>query len=310
MADRSQFDETRNRKLRSAALKASAQTLSGELDDHPSYESLAAIVDGTADDVAREIAESHAAICPTCKAELDDLRAFAGGKTIARRRTIWWAAAAAAVLLVVVLDRPWAREQHPAPVAMASTMIANEWQNVVDETLRKGHVDIPPDIRGLGVDDAYRGAVQFGDTRATVAPAGTMIDELQPMFRWGGATADRYEVAVYQDGNEIARSPRQTATSWLCPRPLERGKTYRWQVTAVRGKESFIIPSPPAPPALFRVLGAAEHDELARAAAQRPNDDLLLGILYARAGVLDQARAHLARSSAGQKLLPSIDSPR
>ena len=309
MVDRSEFDETRSRRLRSAALKASARTLSGERDDHPSYEALASIADDTADDVVREIVESHTAICLTCEAELDDLREFAGRKPSVPSRYIWWATAAAAALIAIVLGARVRQEQHPAQMA-TTTPIASGWQSLVAKTLRNGRVEMPADIRALGADDAYRGAPPAGSVHATVSPAGIVIDDLQPTLRWSVAGADDYEVALYQDGNEIARSPRQTATSWLCPRPLERGMTYRWQVTAYRGSRSFIIPSPPAPPALFRVLDAAEHDELARATAQRPNDDLLLGILYARAGLLDRARMHLARSPAGQKLLGSIDSPR
>jgi hypothetical protein len=307
MSDPREFDDTKSR-ARRTKIAAAMRAVGAELDEHCSYEALAAVVDDSADDVTREIVESHAAVCPTCKAELDDLRVFAGRG--ARRRPLWWAAAAAAVLMIILISRPWTREPRPTPIITRPSATTAEWQKLVADTLRNGRLEIPPDIPAVAADDAYRDVAQDRGVRTTVTPSGMVIDELQPTFHWSGPDADDYEVAVYENGTEVVRSKRQTSTAWTSPRALERGKSYRWQVIARKGSRSFIIPSPLAPPAVFRILDARQHDELARAAKQHPNDDLLLGILYARAGILDRARAHLARSPAGQRLLSSLDSPR
>src|SRR5207247_338866 len=156
----------------------------------------------------------------------------------------------------------------------------------------------------LLAEDVYRGAGRESAIRGTVAPSSTVIDELQPRFEWNGFEGEDYQVALYANDQEVARSARQASTWWVVPLPLQRGKTYRWQVPARQCCRSVTIPSPPAPPAVFRVLDAVQHDELARAEAQYPHDDLLLGILYARAGILDRARRHLSRLPAGQKLIP------
>ncbi len=307
MSDPSEFDSTKSR-ARRTKIAAATRALGAELDEHCAYEALAAVVDGSADDVTREIVESHAAACPTCRAELDDLRVFAG--RVARRRPLWWAAAAAAVLMGILFSRPWTHQPGPTRITTRPPPTTSEWQKLVADTLRNGRLEIPPDVRAVAADDAYRDAAQSGGGHTTVTPSGTVIDDLQPTFQWSGPEADDYEVAVYENDTEVVRSKRQTSTAWTSPQPLERGKSYRWQVIARKGGRSFIIPSPLAPPAVFRILDALQHDELARAEKQQTNDDLLLGILYARAGILDRARAHLARSPAGQRLLSSLDSPR
>ena len=52
---------------------------SNSLDDEPAhlaYEQLTAFVDGSLDDVAREIADSHLSVCPDCAADAADLRRY------------------------------------------------------------------------------------------------------------------------------------------------------------------------------------------------------------------------------------------
>lgn len=118
--------------------------------DHLDYDHLEALVDQRANDVDREIAESHLAVCATCALALSDLEKFrhdlggmsaAGDATSAsteaagsdtgaaapaltkaavwRRQRVWIAAAAALVVAVIVprLTRPPAPD--PAPSALA-----------------------------------------------------------------------------------------------------------------------------------------------------------------------------------------------
>jgi len=53
------------------------------------------------------------------------------------------------------------------------------------------------------------------------------------------------------------------------------------------------MPAPPAPPAIFRIISQRERDELVRARAEAGDDHLLLALLYARAGIVDEARREL-----------------
>jgi hypothetical protein len=45
---------------------------------------------------------------------------------------------------------------------------------------------------------------------------------------------------------------------------------------------------------MFRVVSAAIAQDLADARLRFPSDDLLLGVLYARAGIMDEASDRLA----------------
>ena len=137
-----------------------------------------------------------------------------------------------------------------------------------------------------------------------MSPSGTAIDEVQPRLTWSGIGADDYQAAIFDGDTEVARGPGQRETSWTVPTPLQRGKIYRWQVVARRGPSTLVLPAPPAPPAIFRIIDWKQHDELVRAQSQFPNDDVLLGVLFARAGVLDRAREHLARAHSSIDLSP------
>jgi hypothetical protein len=105
-----------------------------------------------------------------------------------------------------------------------------------------------------------------------------------------------YVVSVVDsEGKVVAQSSRLRTNRWVCSSELLRGNVYRWQVRADREQESTILPAPPAPPALFRVIESGQRAEIEDAERQRPDDHLLLGLLYARAGVVEEARKHLER---------------
>jgi hypothetical protein len=77
---------------------------------------------------------------------------------------------------------------------------------------------------------------------------------------------------------------------------LPRGVPLLWQVevrTASGSKR--VLPSPPDPPAIFRVLDASSLREIEEARRLQPRNDLLLGVLYARAGLKDRAVEALGR---------------
>jgi hypothetical protein len=90
--------------------------------------------------------------------------------------------------------------------------------------------------------------------------------------------------------NEVATSGPVMATSWRVPHTLARGATYSWQVTAHK-KNGQTITSPvlPAPQAKFQVLARVRLKELKQARRVYPDSHLTLRILYAQAGMLDDA---------------------
>jgi hypothetical protein len=101
------------------------------------------------------------------------------------------------------------------------------------------------------------------------------------------------------------------------PKILVEGVIYSWQVKAFRNGEEVLSPTPPAPEARFKVLDRKLAKELV--SAQRNHDEfhLALGILFARAGALDDAERELSalaksnpQSAIPQRLLRQIEAVR
>jgi hypothetical protein len=147
-----------------------------------------------------------------------------------------------------------------------------------------------------------------------VYPKNKIIDSERPTLRWGAlAGATSYSVTVYDaNANLVARSPQLSTTSWELPEALKRGAIYSWEVMAIREKKEIFAPAPPVPPARFKVLEQSRFAALNRA-RQAHNSHLLMGTLYAQAGLIDDAerefRALLTanpQSQLAKKLLSSL----
>ena len=127
------------------------------------------------------------------------------------------------------------------------------------------------------------------------APVGKVSLRDRPTFAWTKLSeADGYVVEVYDEQfNLVTKSEELKASQWLMPRPLARGRLYAWQVRALKEGREFVAPTPPAPQAKFKVLGQAQADEIARARRAYGQSHLTLGLLYAQAGLLDEAAQEL-----------------
>jgi hypothetical protein len=186
----------------------------------------------------------------------------------------------------------------------------------VAETLLAQRVKRPPVLDAL--EDGAAGALRGSSDGAPfdiLGPTGTVVESARPSFRWGalrGATS--YAVAVFDSRlNKVAESVPLSATEWTPPRPLPRGATYSWQVTAVLDGKEVVSPGATVPEAKFAVVGQAESEELKRARLSLPGSHLTLGVLYARAGLLDEAEREFRslvesnpQSPAALKLLRSV----
>ena len=126
---------------------------------------------------------------------------------------------------------------------------------------------------------------------SVVEPVGSVSLTDRPAFRWSameGATA--YVVEVYDDQFKLAASsPQLTSRSWTATQSLPRGKVYSWQVKAIKDGQEITSPRPPAPQAKFRILDQSKASELARAKRAYSSSHLTLGLLYAEAGLLQEA---------------------
>jgi hypothetical protein len=189
-------------------------------------------------------------------------------------------------------------------------------QEAVRSALLTGRAQASAELNGLGARaDGTLMGTPGSPSFNLQSPVGVVSRTETPTFRWNALEgATRYTVNVFDSGfNKVMTSGAVSRTEWTAPRPLARGAVYSWQVTAlVEGKE-IQSPVPPAPEARFRVLGRTQEDGLTRAEKLYAGSHLTLGVLYSRAGLLDEAerefRALLAAnpdSQAAKKLLANI----
>lgn len=148
-----------------------------------------------------------------------------------------------------------------------------------------------------------------------LGPVGKVVRDSRPTLRWTPLGGDAGYVVTVRDsqGRTAATSGTISSTEWSVTRPLRRGEVYSWQVLAVKDGAEAVSPPPNAPDARFKVLEETAEDELGRAEQLRPRSRLLLGALYARAGMLDEAEREFRelvndnpRSSVARKLLRGV----
>ncbi|HKQ78453.1 MAG TPA: hypothetical protein VJ810_32435 [Blastocatellia bacterium] len=197
---------------------------------------------------------------------------------------------------------------------------APPFQQLVKQALTEQRIETPRMLSELiGKSAVLMGPADEGHPFALLGPVGTVVMSDRPTFRWRALNgADSYVVKIYDaDFNEVAVSPQLSETSWTVTRALERGRSFSWQVTArVRDRE-VVSPVRPAPEARFMTLDRTKADELAEAKNASAGSHLTLGILYAQAGLLDDAERELQallranpQSTLAQKLLRIVRAKR
>jgi hypothetical protein len=143
-----------------------------------------------------------------------------------------------------------------------------------------------------------------------------MVQSDCPTFRWqplDGATS--YTVTVVNEANDrtAAKSDPLTGTEWTVPTPLPRGGIYRWFVTALKDGQEVQSPNKAGVTARFKVLEQKKFEELESAKKKYAHSPLTLGILYAQAGLLDEAEREFQtllnanpKSPIARKLLKNV----
>lgn len=166
------------------------------------------------------------------------------------------------------------------------------YQVMVREALTSRLVPNHPSLSSLNRPrSSLMGPKATGAQFSVIDPVGKLILSARPTFRWSWLDhATSYVVEVYDDKfNLVAASPPVAGNSWAAPRPFNRGATFSWQVRAIRDGQEIRAPLPPSPQAEFRVLDREKALEIAEAQRTHASSHLLLGLLYAQAGLPDEA---------------------
>jgi hypothetical protein len=166
----------------------------------------------------------------------------------------------------------------------------------LENVLRSGSMPIAQELRELrGANAATMGdSDPAQDERFDlIGPIGKVVNASSPRLRWKPlAGSNGYRVDVFDANyNKVASSATLSSTSWS-PR-LTPGKTYIWQVTALKSGKEFRSPVRPASEARFRLLDKEQQAKIARLRKQFPGSHLLLGIAYARAGLIEEAKTEM-----------------
>jgi anti-sigma factor RsiW len=164
------------------------------------------------------------------------------------------------------------------------------------------------------------GANVSGVPFALVEPVGKIVHSDRPQLRWKpleGAVS--YTVAIVNANFRVVeQSQALSTTQWTPVQPLARGANYYWQVTATLPDGSEVTsPTSPAPQAKFRVLDESTFDDLKLLEKAQADSHLARGVLYAKAGLMDEAVAEFEklvkanpRSPVARKLLQSAQKAR
>ena len=170
------------------------------------------------------------------------------------------------------------------------------YQELVKKALTSQRIERSSQLQGLTrPPSSLMGGNEPGREFSILAPAGVVLMSDRPSFRWSkfeGATS--YVVEVYDDKFErVLSSPELTTVLWNATQSLPRGRVYSWQVKAVKDGQEVTVPRPPAPQAKFRVIDQGRMNEIVRAKRAYGSSHLTLALLYAEAGLLNEAEQEL-----------------
>jgi len=252
-------------------------------------------------------AERHLASCSTCQAEVDDLR-------VARRnltrspdagRWLFMASVAAALVLLtsIVVVLSMSRRHLPStsatPRAITRVTPANDSGAHTAAAFDAETLDPPAlYLSLLSGPGQTRGSSSPRSSARALHPVAEIVESSRPLFSWTSVPDAVYNVSVYRGMLPVAVSGDLHSTSWTPAEDLHRGGTYTWQVRVRTRGNSVVIPLPTQPMAKFAVLSENGESQIEEARRSSPDDHRSLGILYARLGMLEDARIELRKAAA------------
>ena len=157
-------------------------------------------------------------------------------------------------------------------------------QQLVATTLRTGKLAIPDEVRTLAAPPTE----DTPEFRALV-PVATVVRNGRPSFRWTpAANAGAYRVTVIdaqRRGTAATGEAPAGATEWTPSDSLQPAADYAWEVEAMR--DGALIAKTTT--VRFRVLDETQAAQLDADRAAAGSSHLAVGIVHARAGLLDEA---------------------
>jgi len=176
----------------------------------------------------------------------------------------------------------------------AGGLIPERYAGMVRTALSSGRLGMPPALLSLG--GVQMRSASKNDPFQLQAPVGIVVSSDRPRFGWTAHTqAETYIVALNDvaSGREIESEP-VSSTTWVPEKPLERGHTYSWTIVAtLKNGNRVYVPGSGSPPAKFKILDKSATTELERAKSESTGSHTLMAILYARHGLVENAKKEL-----------------
>jgi hypothetical protein len=136
---------------------------------------------------------------------------------------------------------------------------------------------------------AIRGNRPSVESFSIISPFATLIVSDRPTFRWTPLSgAESYRVSLFDEAlHLVVASDPISETEWETTHRLHAGTVYTWTVTALKRGREIVAPATPAR-AEFEVIRRSALAKLNRN-LQRAISGEARGVLYAKAGLLDEA---------------------
>ncbi|HEY6924742.1 MAG TPA: hypothetical protein VI653_14810 [Steroidobacteraceae bacterium] len=247
---------------------------------HLTHEDLEAYSTGRLAAARSSFCQAHLDSCEACRAELEDLRTFKGelatfsrpdsnprdlGRS-KRRRKLSLPLAASLTIIVVAGGSTvlWTRHEQPqaneVPVARSvvppAVVSPDVRQPPVAPIASSVRINAAPTPAALSTQHVAMQATATPPSAGTsetnkgfalLGPVGKTISETRPEFTWQSLPgAIRYSVAIVDARlHPVQHSPALRTTVWRPRRPLRRGRTYLWQVTATLRGGAKVVASEP-----------------------------------------------------------------
>jgi len=262
------------------------------------YEELVAYMDDELGPIERcAVAERLSRSAPA-RRELRDLLEFKEEMALAGQGSAGgfqkWVLPIAAGIMIAAVAGWWITTTRRNDIARDLTP---ELRTTLHEVMAQGHFVLPPAVNQLrlGREQIAGRVAPAGNGLKLISPVGTAVATETPIFRWSKVEeATGYRLNLALRGRE---SPTRTfdlpsnQTTWKISTPLASGQTYEWEVQAIRNDETLEqAPAPPEPEAIFYVLDRPQQIDVSKQREKLSRSHLALGLAYARAGLIDDAR--------------------
>lgn len=188
-------------------------------------------------------------------------------------------------------------------------------EKLIKETLQSGRVKITTPLTGANGKSGTLMGKSTSSTLRLLAPINIVIETDHPLFQWQGLSGlATFKVGIFDENlNKIAESESLNTNQWKATMGLRRGQTYIWQVRASANNQELVAPAPDEPRIKFKVLEQAKVEALENAKKTNAKSHLILGILYADAGLLGDAEREFnallranPQSGVARRLLQSV----